>query len=879
MGVIAEQAARLPDRYVRALAPALADARAELRQDLERWLTQIPDGELRFTAQRYRQALLQLEHTLEVVEKRLPIEVEGTLRAQGRAAGAMAIAHLEEEVAVFAAVFGHSVRPLQLAEAAILAEGSTQLIPRYRASAARYGKAMSTDIRRMLATGVVRGETFEELTRRLVKHGGPRGLVSLRGVIGEPGAIAENISEGLFRRYNHWAERIVRTEGLHAYNVQHQTALEEADRQDPGYSKRWDAAADRRLCELCAELDGKVVELDGVFVRDRQGRDIPHPPRHPNCFPAGTLVRTPSGDRPIETIAVGDLVLTHRGRWRRVLALSRQVATGHLVTLHRGGDVLRATPNHPIATPRGWIAAEELDPRGAEVWVLERVVLETDDAPASRKERSFLASILSRLPRRGVPLTPVDLDSDAIGGDGEVYKEHVHLVADSELNPEASQGDRHGGLVVRLRAAGLRGHHAAANLWRLLRSAHRVVRWRGLSLALGSAHAGVSASIVLRDARRSMGAVVAGHRYRLLSVRVGRKPFVGPVYNFQVDEDESYIANGFIVHNCRCALTPWRPEWDEEPKSPAEPEPALDANARLDQAEEELRAAEEAARRARGRHIPGDPYLTPEEIDARERAVEPARERARAARRELSEQERLERVLAPLEQGDFHAAVNELRGNMALELGEPSKPIKKVEVGYAGLGVLGRLTPDGVMTLEQGQAEELRAFAAAARAGRMADVRRNLQGFSTFVHETTHSFGPGKWRSFEGLGLITEELATEATSHQLMRRMGVPGDWLDSHIAYAEFFSPQVSWVEALYEVEGAEAWRIVRERALAYKQLGLAIDDEFEAAAEWIRGFPPTGNPVLDEPGAARGIGGARVSRREAELLQALVDAKRGRP
>jgi hypothetical protein len=628
---------------------------------------------------------------------------------------------------------------------------------------------------------MVRGETFEELTRRLVKHGGPRGLVSLRGVIGEPGAIAENISEGLFRRYNHWAERIVRTEGLHAYNVQHQTALEEADRQDPGYSKRWDAAADRRLCELCAELDGKVVELDGVFVRDRQGRDIPHPPRHPNCFPAGTLVRTPSGDRPIETIAVGDLVLTHRGRWRRVLALSRQVATGHLVTLHRGGDVLRATPNHPIATPRGWIAAEELDPRGAEVWVLERVVLETDD------------------------------------------------------------GQRDGGLAAQVEVD---------------------------HLLFGK-----------RDARRSMGAVVAGHRYRLLSVRVGRKPFVGPVYNFQVDEDESYIANGFIVHNCRCALTPWRPEWDEEPKSPAEPEPALDANARLDQAEEELRAAEEAARRARGRHIPGDPYLTPEEIDARERAVEPARERARAARRELSEQERLERVLAPLEQGDFHAAVNELRGNMALELGEPSKPIKKVEVGYAGLGVLGRLTPDGVMTLEQGQAEELRAFAAAARAGRMADVRRNLQGFSTFVHETTHSFGPGKWRSFEGLGLITEELATEATSHQLMRRMGVPGDWLDSHIAYAEFFSPQVSWVEALYEVEGAEAWRIVRERALAYKQLGLAIDDEFEAAAEWIRGFPPTGNPVLDEPGAARGIGGARVSRREAELLQALVDAKRGRP
>lgn len=28
------------------------------------------------------------------------------------------------------------------------------------------------------------------------------------------------------------------------------------------------------------------------------------------------------------------------------------------------------------------------------------------------------------------------------------------------------------------------------------------------------------------------------------------------VYNFAVEEDESYILDGFVSHNCRCALAP-----------------------------------------------------------------------------------------------------------------------------------------------------------------------------------------------------------------------------------------------------------------------------------------------------------------------------------
>jgi hypothetical protein len=39
----------------------------------------------------------------------------------------------------------------------------------------------------------------------------------------------------------------------------------------------------------------------------------------PECFPAGTLITTARGQIPIEAVELGDLVLTHEGRWRPVV--------------------------------------------------------------------------------------------------------------------------------------------------------------------------------------------------------------------------------------------------------------------------------------------------------------------------------------------------------------------------------------------------------------------------------------------------------------------------------------------------------------------------------------------------------------------------------
>ena len=46
------------------------------------------------------------------------------------------------------------------------------------------------------------------------------------------------------------------------------------------------------------------------------------------------------------------------------------------------------------------------------------------------------------------------------------------------------------------------------------------------------------------------------------------------VYNFSVSEDESYILNGSVSHNCRCALAP---ATDDLPETPASNEKDFDA--------------------------------------------------------------------------------------------------------------------------------------------------------------------------------------------------------------------------------------------------------------------------------------------------------------
>ena len=103
---------------------------------------------------------------------------------------------------------------------------------------------------------------------------------------------------------------------------------------------------------------------------------------HPQCFVAGTLVRTKTGLVPIEQIRIGDKVWAWDEKTGEI-ALKPVVETyvnetNELVHVFANGEEIVTTPNHPFYSPvKGWTEAAQL--RAGDILVLvngEYVVVE-----------------------------------------------------------------------------------------------------------------------------------------------------------------------------------------------------------------------------------------------------------------------------------------------------------------------------------------------------------------------------------------------------------------------------------------------------------------------------------------------------------------------
>lgn len=73
-----------------------------------------------------------------------------------------------------------------------------------------------------------------------------------------------------------------------------------------------------------------------------------------------SVVETSRGPVPLKNVSVGDLVLTHKGRYRHVEAVHQQGVLPILRITTNSGRVTHAAPTHPYLTPRGWVDASEL---------------------------------------------------------------------------------------------------------------------------------------------------------------------------------------------------------------------------------------------------------------------------------------------------------------------------------------------------------------------------------------------------------------------------------------------------------------------------------------------------------------------------------------
>lgn len=85
------------------------------------------------------------------------------------------------------------------------------------------------------------------------------------------------------------------------------------------------------------------------------------------CFPAGVMIQTPDGEKPIETIQIGDLVTSFNEKngamqYRKVLHLFKNPFPDTIVDIKTNMAHVRCTPAHPFWTDRGWIEAAKVTP-------------------------------------------------------------------------------------------------------------------------------------------------------------------------------------------------------------------------------------------------------------------------------------------------------------------------------------------------------------------------------------------------------------------------------------------------------------------------------------------------------------------------------------
>jgi hypothetical protein len=152
-------------------------------------------------------------------------------------------------------------------------------------------------------------------------------------------------------------------QGVESMRQRSSIPFEYADKQDKA-----------TFIELCNSdlIQGKIKILDKLENRDlwlemsslvwkTDGDKIKYPkqehPALPNhlCFIAGTMIQTPTGQVPIETLRCGDLVETRKGP-RRIQNTMNSKA--RVISLHMSdGTSITCTPDHPFWSDGTWIEA------------------------------------------------------------------------------------------------------------------------------------------------------------------------------------------------------------------------------------------------------------------------------------------------------------------------------------------------------------------------------------------------------------------------------------------------------------------------------------------------------------------------------------------
>jgi hypothetical protein len=357
-------------------------------------------------------------------------------------------------------------------------------------------------------------------------------------------------SRQLSRQFDHYSgyefERLARTEAAYAAEA----GSREQYREFGVSHVYWLISAG--ACSQCKAYEGQIIPIED---------EVRQPPEHPQCCVEGTVVSGP-----------------------KALASTERWFVGEVVDLEtRSGNVLTVTPNHPILTPKGWVAAgllnegdEVISSTGGEVPTMGAIHPDDYQIPARIEEvaRTFGSSV--PVPTTRVPTTAEDFHGDGLGSEVCIVRTDSALrdALDAPL-PQPLRGN----LFCWRHAEALGLNRTGSGTLRLVRvgvaATSRVRSFGHLLSPLGAATrresglyvaATVDSDVALPQHPEDDGTadlkvpseselVFAGKVEPDQLVLVQRRDFAGHVFNLQTNCGW-YLASNIVSHNCLCSTAP-----------------------------------------------------------------------------------------------------------------------------------------------------------------------------------------------------------------------------------------------------------------------------------------------------------------------------------
>ena len=313
-----------------------------------------------------------------------------------------------------------------------------------------------------------------------------------------------------------------------------------------------------------------IDQTDVLNVRvARDDKDEKH-----MCIARGGLVLTGDGYIPIEDLTVGQMVLTHRGRWRAVTA-KRCMGVKRVVKLEAQGVAnLQLTPDHRVwlrkartAHPRKiargtapeWVMAADsigsyvhlpMPPTGNdslltqnEWWIVGRWLGDGHRDDLGKRLRTVIdrcgtGAHGKRLPVEALSLDAIDAEallSGYLSADGHYVAKYDRWTASSVSRP----------LLLGMALIAQRARGVVASVYAGRKA--RVHKIRGREVRS-------SQDWVLSIPPKNVSAMLLGDGAWKKVRKISEASSEVEVWDLQVDEDESFVVEGCVVHNCPLQL-------------------------------------------------------------------------------------------------------------------------------------------------------------------------------------------------------------------------------------------------------------------------------------------------------------------------------------